>query len=109
MSVQQRIEIEKRMLTLMVDTALSMGYKMSVDCEGEEMLEETGEKDLILEMCLDLDICHVYYHKDGAIVGWALLVFGNDGYDLISDHTVNLNEELQPCYNLSDKIQAGEA
>lgn len=34
--------------------------------------------------------------------GWIRLVFGNDGYDLISDYSTSLEEFLKPVNDLAD-------
>ena len=36
--------------------------------------------------------------------GWVYLVYGNDGWDVLADYTVNLGPSMQPANELSDQI-----
>ena len=57
------------------------------------------------------DDCHIFVHEatgdlleDGKInsIGWVYLVFGNDGWDVISDYTTNLEFLMGEALKISD-------
>jgi hypothetical protein len=48
----------------------------------------------------------VYGAADGQRLGWMRFIYGNDGWDVLADYTVNL-EPLMPAVNeLTDKLEA---
>jgi len=54
------------------------------------------------EALFDLDDALLYACKGTERIGWIRLTFGNDGYDLISDYTVNLGYVIKPALELAD-------
>lgn len=52
----------------------------------------------------DDEYLHVY-RVDKTYLGRVWLVYGNDGWDVISDYTVNLEHIMEGANKLSDKYQ----
>lgn len=105
MSVKMRQEVEKKIVGAFVDAALAAGYRLSVSLERgydiEDMLLGSTDRDKIMEEATAGDDCHIFISEstgdvveDGVIVsiGWVYCVYGNDGWDVISDYTINLDE-----------------
>lgn len=67
------------------------GFTAESVCDGEET---TPTKTLqeVMELCFNLDDARIYFQKDGKDVGSALLIFGNDGWDTVSDWSWNEND-----------------
>ena len=97
-SCRARCRMELDLVHLLMDEAKKIGYTLQ---ESEE-----GKTDDLLGLLFDLDEANIIV-KDatGKEIGWILLVFGNDGWDLVSDYTVNLETFLKPLSDLSDKMQ----
>ena len=109
MSVKMRQEVERKIIGAFVDAALKAGYRLSVSLErgyDYEEMEEAGvlgttDKEKIMEEAFAGDDCHIFVHdkdgpvlaKDGSLetIGWVQAVFGNDGWDVISDYTTGLD------------------
>jgi hypothetical protein len=94
MNIQIRINAEKRITKALIKSILDLGYTVDVD-NGEERLTNLTAK-AALEHALSVDECNVYARKpsvtnQGKFVTVAafFLVYGNDGYDCICDHSVN--------------------
>lgn len=49
----------------------------------------------------------IVYNENGKRIGWVRFVFGNDGWDLINDYSVNIEEWLQPVLDVADKLANG--
>jgi hypothetical protein len=98
MSVRMRQEVEKKIATAFIESALSAGLFINIDNGGDdlELPKQTNDKALILKTMFAADEDRVYVYKnetDKKAIGWVYFVYGNDGWDVISDYTVNLGEE----------------
>jgi len=133
MSVAMRIEIERRIIGAFVDSALSKGYKLTVslergydyDCPETCVLGSIDRK-AIMDMAFAGDECHIFVHAadqeplkqnkpgygaDSVLpqyylnsIGYVFCVFGNGGWDVISDYTINLEDlgVLEEAFKISD-------
>lgn len=112
MSVKMRQEVERKIVGAFIDSCLKTGYRLAVSLERgydtDEMLLGSTDKKKIMEEAFAGDECHIFVQpadgptvQDGSVVsiGWVYCVMGNDGYDVISDHTTNIEEK----YHLLDK------
>lgn len=83
-SVVNRIMRERKMIGTLIDTVLEMGHKISIN-DGEEWVlkASTDKADILASMfSTDEDILRIDSH------GWFQLIYGNDGWDVISDFAV---------------------
>ncbi len=105
MSVKMRQEVERKIVGAFVDSALKAGHRLSVSLERgydiEECLLDSTDRAKIMEEAFAGDECHIFIHKaegpllEGTVInsiGWVYCVFGNDGWDVISDYTTNLDD-----------------
>lgn len=115
MSVAMRQRVEKVIVRKLVADLLAAGYRLTVSLENgydiEECLLGSTDRRKILEEAFAGDECHVFVHKDDKLIegrslnciGWVKLVFGNDGWDVISDYTTNLEKYMDGASRLADK------
>lgn len=110
--LQQRIRIEKQIYRQVIKDALAAGYYLNVNNGGEdnELAMPTNQPKVIYKhMNLsDEDFLLVYIPKaDGTFssLGWVRFVYGNDGWDVVCDYTVNLEPIMQNADKLSEKYQ----
>lgn len=122
MSVMIR-EVETKIVGAFVDSCLKAGYRLSVslDCgrDIDDMLLGSTDRAKIMEEAFAGDECHIFLHssdgplrdyesgiEDGRLLskGWIFCVFGNDGWDVISDYTMNLEKlgVLEEADKISD-------
>ncbi len=108
-----RIDAERRMIRALVKECLSLGYAISVfDGEGDPVKASISLKE-IMDGLFNVDEETILIHRIGDIrtIGMWQLIYGNDGYDVIADHSDNeicrdiWDRVLSP---LSEKIQAGK-
>lgn len=118
MNIKMRQTIERRIIGAFVRDALKAGYPLTVSLErgydieeGNPMLGCTDYKK-IMEEATAGDECHIFVHKskpfripNGALNtnSWVFCVFGNDGYDVISDYTVDLEPLMKRANEISGK------
>ncbi|OYW73583.1 MAG: hypothetical protein B7Z37_20955 [Verrucomicrobia bacterium 12-59-8] len=105
MNVKTRQRIEKQIARLFLRTALAAGYAVSLDNGGEDFeFENSTNLKYIIGKMFATDEERLYLSKNGKRVGWVLLVYGNDGYDVICDYTTNLEHLMPEVEKLSDKL-----
>ena len=106
MSVKMRQHVERQIARRLILDGLAAGYSLSVDNGGDEdEIAPSHKCKEILDAMFATDDEHLKFHKDGKYVGWVYFVYGNDGYDVISDYTVNLEHVMAGVEKLSDKYQ----
>lgn len=92
MDIKQRQTLERRIVRAVANDALKQGYTVTVyDGQGPDTLaldKSTRLADIMAAiMSTDEDL--MVFHKDGKRAGVVYFVYGNDGYDVICDHTAN--------------------
>lgn len=108
MSVKMRQEVERKIVTAAVDQALAAGFYLNVDNGGDdlELRQPTNKRHEILEALFASDEDRLHYFKlDGVLfrpTGWAFFVYGNDGWDVLSDYTVHLEPHLTEANKIAD-------
>jgi hypothetical protein len=100
MSVKMRQMVEKEIYTKVIDVLLDKGFYLSVD-NGDnsgndyEIYHSRDRKDILKAMYL-CDEDRLYVHKPfkNQPFAWVYFVYGNDGWDVINDYTVNLEKYI---------------
>lgn len=110
--IKQRQAIERTIVAKAVDAILAAGHAISIDNGGDsyEITRSTDKAD-ILSVMFATDEEHIMVHKDNATtkrMGWLFLVYGNSGWDVMSDYTTNLDSLLTPAKSLADQICYGD-
>lgn len=83
----KRMAMERAIVSRLVQTALAAGWSVPAVWDGEDTVSCTSEQD-VLEAVFSVDESTIKFRK-GREVHSALIVLGNDGYDCISDTSVN--------------------
>jgi hypothetical protein len=96
MSAKMRQEVERKIATAVVETLLAAGFGLSVDNgdNGEREFEIKNSKSAkaVLKAMFQTDDEKLYTTKDGRLDGYVYFVYGNCGWDVISDYTLNLEK-----------------
>jgi len=71
------------------------GYTIVVQDGADEEFANLNETDAIAEV-MSCDNGYFLVSKDGEYVGWVWFVYGNEPFEVISDHTTNLAHVLDP-------------
>jgi hypothetical protein len=96
-----RLNIERDIVLRTVAHLLAAGYYLNIanGGDGEELAAPSRNvSDIVLALMeTDDEFLTVYQNAaDQRRFGWVRFVYGNDGWDVISDYTVNLEEALAP-------------
>lgn len=97
-SCRGRAYIELQIINALIEQAAKHSYILQI----REITLDDYDGDF-KTAAFDLDYCCVdVINSSQEGIGWIRLVFGNDGWDLISDYSVNLNSFLKPVNELAD-------
>lgn len=101
--VRKRQLMEVRIASRIVEDACKAGYTISVDNGGDD--DEYSGTDpirIVHEMfATDQENLHLYGLPRGVVV----LVYGNSGYDVLSDYSVVLEPLLKGAIELAEKLE----
>ena len=101
--VQPRVRVEMQIVNAIVERAAQLGYTLRVFAEGDEY-GEPGSYDVKTAL-FDLDDAAVEVEDaNGERVGFIALVFGNEGWDLVSDYGPVGTEDDEPMTRMEDFI-----
>lgn len=111
-AVCQRINVEAEIVTRTVEALLKAGFALSTD-QGEGAFvpaKPTTSREIILSALMQTDDEHLFAFavdapaKSGRHRGWVRFVYGNGGFDVISDYTTNLESVLAPVNAYADTL-----
>lgn len=100
--LQNRIKAEKAITKALISEIIKAGYFVQL-WDGEETYKNLTVKSA-LEHAMSVDECSIYAYKiiDGvkSIKAMFYLVYGNDGFDCIADHSVNdITDQIMSAIN----------
>lgn len=112
MNIEQRLEIERKIVSMVIDAAFEKGFGIWIDNGGDydEVIDcLTSHEAKAQIMQTDEEYIHLYKREGGKKVGyaWVWCVYGNDGFDVIADHSTSevMEEIMNPINDLIDKGQ----
>ena len=112
MNIETRIDIEKRIATAAVESFIAAGCAVSVDDGEDVVLKKSVDVAAIIKAMFSTDEDRLIVWRcptaDGGAyqrIGWVMFTYGNDGWDVISDNTVNLEEMLKSATALADELE----
>ena len=101
-------EMDRLVITKTVEVLIAAGAVLSVDDGGEGWaVRSSTDKNAIVEAVTAVDDCMLSVRGADAVHGWVRFVLGNDGYDVINDHSARLEETLAPVFALCDELEEG--
>jgi hypothetical protein len=90
MNTSARQYIERKIASAVVTAALKAGYSVSVN-NGEDLpVKKSTDKALILKNMFQTDDEHLFVYNGDKFLGWIHFVYGNEGWDVVSDYIVSL-------------------
>lgn len=114
MNIQNIARIEREIVSTIIQNALDLNYTI-IHHNGEETTAAAHPngnraKDF-RKMMNEIRQCDeeylIFKNADGKRIGSVFLVYGNDGYDVINDHTDNdeMNKILASAFELAEKFE----
>lgn len=102
MSVKMRQEVEHKIAEALIKSALATGYTITVDNGEDESKVPLSDLSLVLADMFLTDEDRLYMWEDDERIGWVYFIYGNDGWDVISDYTTNLEPIMTEANKISE-------
>lgn len=105
MTIEERINMERAIVRAAVEGLLAAGYRVGYH-DGEEMAvpRSSDSLDEIMKELHSTDMAQLSVRR-GDEAGSVLLVYGNDGYDVIADSSVGLEDALSTATALAEALE----
>lgn len=106
LSVKARQALEKRIARAFIKQALAAGFAISVFDGMEEPIIKSRDETAIIKAMFSVDTEHLFLYRDedgGKRFGWVFFVYGNDGWDVVSDYTTNLEPYMTEANKIADQ------
>jgi hypothetical protein len=101
-AVRRRQKVEVTILRRVIREALKQGYEIAV-YDGEERFPASNKFEVILSHAYNTDEDILFFIEEGREVGWVKFVYGNDGWDVISDYLMSLESFMKPIHQWVDE------
>lgn len=85
-------EIEREIIDALLTDLLAAGFVLSVDDGDDLPIQNATDKAVIMAALGSTGVDRLIVRKDDQCAGWFLLVYGNEGWDVISDYTTVLDK-----------------
>src|SRR3954467_3024567 len=108
MSVRMRQFVERQVIGAFVKQALAAGHNLSVNDGEETTLRNSKDFGAIMGALMTTDEDHLYvdarFNKGRVsdMLGEVACIYGNDGYDVISDYHTGLEPLMTEAKKLAD-------
>lgn len=102
-------EMEDAIVRAAIEGLIETGYLVSYHDGGGFAVLATTDVDRLMREVRSTDEAYLYARRpsDKKWVGEVFLVYGNDGFDVIADHTINLDHALRKAEQLSEDFSNG--
>ena len=107
MNLKQRIAFERKIVRMVAKLAIDAGYSVSLSDGDEWVVKNCRDLKRIVAAAMTTDSDILRLSNSDGYVGRIWFVYGNDGYDVISDHTANdaIESLLAPVSAYIDKSE----
>ena len=97
------IEMENQVIQAMLAELSAAGFTFEID-NGEEQVTGLVGVEAAFKQMKQTDEETIDVQKDGKHFGWVSLIYGESGWDVICDYTVNLEPFLVETMKLVEKL-----
>lgn len=101
-----RIMLERAIVRRVINDLLKAGYTLAYSDEDEdeyEYINDSSKK--TIDALFYYDELFIRVLDDCKYIGGVYLVFGNCGFDTVSDYTVNLEKDLSGALKLANWME----
>ena len=105
-SIKQRIVMERAVIRALCDELLEQGLKLRLHNGEEWSTEWTTDRGVIMQALMATDEERLRVSDAaGKIVGSAFFVYGNEGWSVIADNSVTLEDRMVKTNAFVDSLQ----
>lgn len=99
-----RHEIELKVVEAFLADVFRVGFTVNVHNGGdrEELPEPTGDRELVLRAMFQTGEDRLNVYRQGRHLGHVLFIYGNEGWDVISDYSLSLQPLMASAERVAD-------
>jgi hypothetical protein len=101
-----RVDIERKICRRTIRDLISAGFALRVHSGEEWETPKAATETQLMRALFNLDDAWLVVFEAGKRVGWVRFVFGNCGWDVMSDYTTNLAPALKDVEAYADAFDA---
>lgn len=102
----RRQEMERRIAAEVIGCLFTAGFSITGNDGEEDYLPNCTDPVALLSQMFTTDQDRLYvFTKEGKGNGGVWFVYGNDGWDVVSDYTVNLETVLRPALDYAETLE----
>ncbi|MBV8895506.1 MAG: hypothetical protein JO051_03265 [Acidobacteriaceae bacterium] len=107
-SVYKRIGTEEKIARRCTDALLRAGYLLGVNDGEETTIERSSDANAIFHAMFTTDEDYILVYRKGEQehFGWVRFIYGNDGWDVISDYSTNLEPVMHGVLEYAEAQEA---
>lgn len=109
---ERRQECERQIVRATIEAALARGYTLHSVANGEDD-ERVASTDEAMKYAFECDEAHIFFTRPNAAentpISWLFIVLGNEGWTVISDYTVDLDDAVNDTEELVTKWEEEDA
>jgi hypothetical protein len=99
-------EAERKIARKFIDDAIAAGHTIDV-FDGEAVaLKGSADADKIIGAMFSTDSDSLIIKKENKRVGSVYFVYGNSGWDVIADYSLDLHDLLQGAGQLAEQLES---
>lgn len=104
-----RRQIERLLAREAATRLITAGYALTVnDGEDDTLKASKDVAAVLLAMFTTDEDWLIVLDSAGTRKGWVRFIYGNDGYDVVNDYTVNLEPIMSEVNKVADKLESGD-
>ena len=104
MNVKQRQQMEEKIIRKFFESAIKAGYTVAIH-DGEEKHGPMQDVENLMAASFSVDMEHFMVYNGNEFLGEVLAVYGNDGWDVIADYSMNIESLLDNAMSLADELE----
>lgn len=102
----RRIEVEQLIARKCIEALLACGWSLDVNDGEETTVRHSRDADDIFAAMFTTDEDYLIVHKGmGEETSFVWFIYGNSGWDVISDYGVSLEEVLKPVLDFAEGFE----
>lgn len=102
-TLERRQEVERTIVRATIEEAIKQGWTVKSVDNGEDRTR-VDSVDKAMAEAFACDEAHIYLARGGR-VGWVYIVLGNEGWTVVSDYTMSLDDVVTATEALVNKFE----
>lgn len=105
--VRLRILFERAIVRKAAQALIAAGFEIAIHNGEAEPTIPTGDLEALMASIMATDVDEFWTYKAGQETGgWIRFHYGNSGWDVMSNYTVDLADALKPVHAYADALAA---